>query len=170
MKILSSGEISHILISIVFFSVFLFLFFFTFAKFIEERIILKQIEIVANDFIDDFKNMDIPLDKLKLAISKITLPDISEEDQKVKIKNKKLLIKALIFNGLIALLGGIGVFYLWKKDGINIKEILRKNFIVLIFVFIIEVLFLVIIARNFISVDPYVLKARIIENIRNLGY
>jgi hypothetical protein len=168
MKI-SSKELTHILISIVFFSIFLFIFFFTFANIIEEKVVLKQVEIVANEFIDDFKNMNIPLEKVKLALDKIKLSNMSKEDEKTKEKNRKVLIKGLILIGMIVLIGTIIIYYILKNNHVNLKEILRRNFLVLIFIFLIEVSFLLIIAKNYISVDPFVLKSRIIENLMNLG-
>lgn len=147
---------TNILSSVLLISVFIVIFFFTYASRIEKNIVIKQTNQLANNLFNDIAFLK---DKsFKKFIMNLNAGDLSKEDQKVKEQNKKLLYTASLYVGcasiIIILISG---FMIWFYQ-LNWKLLFLLNIITLICVALTEFFFLTFIAQNYISFDPNYVK------------
>ena len=157
----------NIIISIALSSSFIAFFFFTYAKDVERLIVVKNVKYVINDVLGNKTQLipDIGKDIIANKISQTKLPDMTEEDERVKEGNNKLLdasmklySKILIGAAIISII----IAYIYK---FNFSEILLENFILLGAVAFTEYLFLTYIIANYISADPNKLKTKVISKL-----
>lgn len=162
-KIFSAPGITNLIIGIGFFSIFVCIFYFTYATFIEKNIVIKQINYLVDDMTENFTNIgiDLPMKPLKV-------PDMSEADRSIADNNNKLIKKAIQTIGILA---GVCVFIssiLYYFYRFNIKQILIGNFILIFFIAATEFYYSTFIAANYDSVDKNVIKLHILENLRKI--
>jgi len=168
--IFSIKGISNLLIGVTLFSIFLGIFYFTYASKIENEILKIQIKNLVDSFTNDLNKIHIRNINAVLykAINGLKVPDMSEEDKKVNDSNKKLMIKSMKVFGIIALFCIVfitSMFFIYK---IELKSILITNCIILVFVGITEMFFLNMVAKRYNSLDTNTIKKTIIENIIDL--
>ena len=157
-------RISYTLITVSLFILFLIIFYFTFDKYIEKKTTDIQIKEIVDDFEEDFKDVGIDISNFK-GDKEENLEEIKKQDILIEKENKSLVTKAIIFF-LIVLL--ITLFYLYKtRKNINIKETIKKTLILIFFIALTEVTFMLVIAKNYKSVDPNRIKGQIIKNVLN---
>ena len=163
--------ITNILLHVALMAVFLTVFFFTFAQNIEKEIVEEQINFVIKDFVG---NTLKPLDKsvkeqIKNKIdSAFDGIDMTKQDSDVKKNNKEVFDKAMIFVGIlfgIIVLFVIIMGFIYKWSHHYIKYLITASASSLIFVAITETLFLLLIAKNYLSADPNKIKLKIIETL-----
>jgi uncharacterized protein YacL len=171
-NIFSVNFILNILIGVTIFGIFLTIFYFTYAAKIEEEIVNLQMKNLVDDFT---YNLDIlqKEDQQKITdyLNKLELPNTDELDKEVEESNKKIIRNAMIFLGVfsgIMILGSI-LLYVLNKDKISIKYLILNNVILLIFVAVTEIFFLNLVAKKYNSLDPNVIKLKIIEKLQDLG-
>jgi hypothetical protein len=155
------------ILSVAFASSFIAFFFFTYAKNVERLIVVNNVKYIITDLFRDVISK-LPKEFNQLLVSQINnvqLPNMDEEDEKVKKGNEKLLdqswslySKVLIGAAVIALI--ISVLF-----RLNILEIAVTNFVLLGAVALTEYLFLNNVIAKFISADPNVLKLTILEKL-----
>lgn len=154
----------HIFTGVMLFTIFLSIFYFTYASKVEGDIVTEQINITVDSFtqnINDF-NISIPLD----TINK-NKPNMEEENKKINESNHELILDATKYIGIsIAILISIFII-LWLRYRYNIKDIIISNSILIIFVAIIEFFTLLCISAKYQSLDPNQVKLNIINNIEN---
>ena len=161
----------NILIHVGVMALFLTIFFFTIAQYFEKKIIEDQIDFVIDDFVgNSLKPVpETTKNEIKHEInSAFDKQDLSKADESVIKENKKVSKKAWIFVG--TLLGIIliivlifGFKYRWERY--YLKFLFNSALISLIFVAITETIFMFLIARNYLSVDPNKIKMKIIDTI-----
>ena len=163
--------ITNILLHVGLMAVFLTIFFFTFAQNIEKQIVEEQINFVITDIVG---NVFQPLNKeqkkcIKCEINKeFKTLDFNKEDSEVKKSNKQVFDKALIFVGIlfvIVLIFVIIMGFVNKWDHHYIKYLITASVSSLIFVAITETLFLLLIAKNYLSADPNKIQLKIIKTL-----
>jgi len=167
-NILNPRGICNILVALTIFSIFLSIFYFTYASNIENQILNIQIKNLIDNLTSNIKDFNIDTNYLLNLIKNAKLPDLSKEDQDVTNSNSELIKKSLLMFGLFSLVTIIIIIILCYVYKIDIIYILKINFILLIFVAITEIFFLNIIAKSYRSVDPNLIKKNFINNLQNL--
>jgi hypothetical protein len=166
---LKKKNIASIILLVVLISVFVSVFFFTYAYKVEGDIEQEQINYIISDLTNDIKSL-FPSEivkEIKLQMSKVTLPDMTEEDHKTDTNNKSLYIKSIIIFSIILIIG-IGIFYYYSKvNDIDMYQIIKKNLIILLFVALTEFIFLLTIPKNYKVVDPNFVKKIFIESLES---
>lgn len=168
-NILTPNGICNILFSLTIFSVFLSIFYFTYASYIENQILNNQIKILIDNLTYNIKDFDIDTNYLLKIINETKLPDLTKEDNEVKNANNELIKKALLIFGIFSLISIIIISIICYIYKVSIKEILKNNFILLIFVAITEIFFLNVIAKSYRSLDPNIVKKNFINNLQNIN-
>jgi len=170
-KIFSINGAANLLVGTTLFSLFLGIFYFTYASKIENDILSIQIKNLIDNLTGDLNNLNLDentKNQLKDAINIKNKPDLSDEDKNVKDTNKKIIIKTSKIFGSFLFISTFIIILLYFTTKIDIKSILITNIILLIFVAIAEVLFLNLVAKNYRSLDPNVVKQNIVKQILNL--
>ena len=170
-NIVTSGGISNILVGLTMFSIFLAIFYFTYASKIEKDILEIQIKNLIDNLTADLKNVDSSssnTDNLKKIIDSIN-PDLSSEDSRVDESNKAVINKALVSFSIFAVITIIIVSILFYTSGTHIKDIIVMNAILLLFVALTEVFFLNMIAKSYRSLDPNKIKLNIIKKLQSFS-
>ena len=168
-NILTPNGICNILVSLTIFSAFLSIFYFTYASYIENQILNNQIKILVDNLTYNIKDFNIDTNYLLKIINETKLPDLSKEDIEVTNTNSQLIKKSLLIFGIFSLISLIIIFIICYVYKVNINEILKNNFILLVFVAITEIFFLNIIAKSYISLDPNIIKKNFINNLQNIN-
>ena len=171
-------EIIKTIINILLFgalaSSFIGVFFFTYAKNIEQEIVLNNIEYSINELTNDILYilpLDITID-IQKQLNDIKLDDMTEADNKVKKSNKELLKLAFTVQGifLIIVLGIVISLKLYYPNDISLMQIFSENIILLIAIGIIEFIFLKFIAAQFKAADINKIKYEVISTIIDPNY
>lgn len=165
----TSFRISSIFLSLALFSIFVVIFFFTYAQHIEKKIISNQVISVVDDMKEDLDTLKVPKDVTDLILLSSKNPNLEEEDKEISKNNRKLLIKAVLMFGCLFLICVIGIYYFWKRDKYDFKDLLKKNLITMLFVALTEIYFMNRFAKNYISLDPNIVKLELLKNIEKLG-
>jgi cytochrome bd-type quinol oxidase subunit 2 len=155
---------SYTLITVSLFILFLIIFYFTFDKYIQKKTTDIQIKEIVADFEQDFKDVGIDISNFKSDKAE-NLEEIRKQDEIIEKDNKSVVTKAIIVFTIVLL---ITLFYLYKtRKNANIKETIKKTLILIFFIALTEVTFMVVIAKNYKSVDPNRIKGQIIKNVLN---
>lgn len=171
-----SIEIIYIILSIVFPSIFIGIFFFTYGKNIEKECVVNNVNFLIADTIEPIKSF-ISDDQKKIlleSVNNIKLENMDEQDKKVEDSNNLLLKKSFIILSSV-FLGGIVLSYIIYRFFSNKIEsfpvIITKNIIILLLgIVLVEFLFGFFIPSQFISANPNLIKKRICENIKKINY
>ena len=151
-------------------------FFFTYAKNIEKEIVINNIDYLIKDIIGQYKVFLSNNNKtiIRNSINKIKIKDIKNHDEEVKKSNKILLDKTVLIISITLVSALILAYVIFKYNkyhdspsliNLSFFDIIGKNIIILLTVMIIEFLFLKIVIYNHISLEPNVIKKKIIEEI-----
>uniref|UniRef100_A0A6C0HVE5 Uncharacterized protein n=1 Tax=viral metagenome TaxID=1070528 RepID=A0A6C0HVE5_9ZZZZ len=142
---------------------FLTIFFFTFGKEIEHKVVTQNIDYLIDEICDGF--VDTMGDKQKKAIyekiNSFKLEDMSKEDEKVETNNKQLFDKSVTILIILLVLSVFitSIISYFKKY--NYLEIVTENIILLLFVGLCEFIFLVYFGSKFISANVNFIKGKI---------
>ena len=167
-KIISFGGIANILVGVTIFSLFLSIFFFTYAAKIENKILKIQIKNLVDNFVGDLDSLNLDESRKTQLIELIDenmKTDMSDSDKEVNDINKSLVKKSIkIFGGLtIVSIAIVTIMYFTVK--IEIGNILLSNLIVIVFVALLEIFFLNFIAKRYRSLDTNTVKKNIVEEL-----
>lgn len=157
-------DICQIILNISFISVFIGVFFFTYASKVEQDILKDQTNYIAKHIADDFK-LFVSNETKQGIKANIKSVNMDEEDKEVKEANSKLAKKALILLGVFFLMGLITAFTIikWK----NIKtNIFLQAMVILLFVAITEFAFLNLVARNYRIADVNYVKKQFLIAVK----
>lgn len=157
--------IINVIVSVALISTFLGFFFFTYVAKVEQEIVIQQSHLLADNIVD-YVSLYVSPETASTFTSSIQIPDMSENDDIINKINKQLKNKAytiLISLSTILLLTS---YYLCKTNKIEFKEVMKFNFIILIAVSLVEVLFLNLVGRNYITVDMNIIKFNFLKNLR----
>ena len=170
------NELVIIVLEVSLIATFLAVFYFTYVKDIENRIVDTQISYLINDLTDISKYVlsDSQRSTIKEKLDNIQLPDLSEDDKKVIDNNKHLEDKTVFYMSIILCIG-FTIFisyYLYRGKQNRSEEVFQdfvKAFIILICVGLTEYLFLNLIVKNYRSVKVNYIKYKFLENINNFS-
>ena len=165
---LNSKHIAQIILNVILIATFITIFYFTYAKNIEEQILIKQMRYITDNLLDDFSlfatKAQYPL--IKKTLQNIKTPDLSDEDAKVDANNKvvmeqtfKILIPVVVVSLLV-------VFFMGYYYNLSLTNIFIEGLLTLSVVALVEVVFLKYLAGNFYSADPNFVKYKIIDEIQ----
>jgi hypothetical protein len=157
--------------NVLFITLFIGLFFFTYVAYIEESVvqsqmgylseeILSKIKILGNDFITLFGNY----------VNTMGKPNLDKEDKEVEIQNSNVKYKALYANiGFsIIVIGLVYVIYNMSDKSFSISDIIIKNLIILFFIALTEFSFLTYFGSKYVSLNLNAVKYSLINNIQDL--
>jgi len=159
-------SIVNIILSVTFISVFIGIFFFTYAKNIEEKVVQTKSEYIATSTANDVK-MFIPSKFEQKIADNIQEPDMSKEDEEVEKKNNELKNKAYKIL-IIFTLVGISLSYILSRYGkIDFMNAIKVNLLILFFAGLTEFFFLNLIGKNFISADPNFVRQKVLKVVKD---
>ena len=165
-SLFSPQGISNILIGLVLFTVFVSVFYFTYAAAVEGQVVTKQVNILVDSLVGDIGSFGV-------TIPPLVAPDMSAEDLQVKQNNDALLAQATttvgIFVGVVALVVvGLWAFQKYYIGGeFDVLSIGLSNLVLIVFVGLTEYFYLTFISGNYQSMNPNAVKANILKNIVN---
>ena len=162
-----------IILNVIFISVFIGIFFFTYASKVEGEIVKTQVEFLVKDFTQDTLTL-LPKDILQEISAKLKnteLPDMKDIDAIVAQKNKDLVKKAYTALGLLLIAGIIICIFIYRSSNLNIndiKSIIFEVFVMLCCVALTEYVFLNYIAKNYYSIETNTIKREIINLLNDI--
>ena len=165
--------ITYILLHIVVLAIFLTVFFFTYSVTVEKDIVVNQIDFLMDDIFGNFFKGIPQEDKDNITNQLNELMEGSDsafeqQDEEVIENNNKIIKKSLIFLIIIVavIVSMITIVFIMKPwTNSNKKQYLIACVVTLLFVGITEVVFLLLIAKNYLSLDPNNLKENIVEEL-----
>ena len=163
-NIVSVNGITNILVALTMFSIFLAIFYFTYASKIEKDILDIQLKNLVDNLTSDLTSANIDSSQIKKIINNTKI-DLTKEDNEVADENKKIINKAIISFGLFAAVTVTIVSILFYMHDINIRDIIITNLILLFFVAITEIFFLNMIAKSYRSLDPNIVKKNLLDKL-----
>lgn len=159
---------THIILSVVFISCFICIFFFTYATTVERNIVVNQTQNLVDSFTGNISVLFSDNESVKNFVQNMSVKTVNEDDERIKEKNQKILKEAAFVVGISAIcliLLTIILIYLFK---LNYKKLIITNLIVLLCIGIVEFSFLTFIAQNYISFDPNYVKYLLVENLERI--
>ena len=155
----------NLLLSVSFIAIFIAIFFFTYAAYIEQQIIIEQTKNLVNDFTDNIAILYPDNATIQEFVGSLNIPVSQSADDRAVAKNDSLIrisIKYLSIGASIALaLCGL-LIITFDLDWTNI---LIKNLIILCCVAVTEFFFLTFIAAQYISFDPNFVKLVVVNKL-----
>ena len=154
-------------------SVFIGIFFFTYASRIEKNIVDKRSTEIVDSITSNMKAIIPESDKQTIknqVIPFLTIPDsLKQADQNVENANNALQKSAIQYIVIFASVCLIIVLCMSYTFHFSFFEILEENIIVLVFVGITEFLFLTYFAQNYITIDANFVKEKMINTLLKIG-
>lgn len=152
----------NLLCSVLFISIFIVVFFFSYASIMERKVIEQQTQQVVDYFFDDFV---IILQNPKVTtyasniISGLDV-DTQNEDARIKDKNETIIETTLMIILLFGTFLSLLIIFVFVKNcnEVNFTKVFIKNLIVLSVVALTEFLFTTFIASKYITFDPNYIK------------
>lgn len=159
----------NILMCVLFASIFLIIFFFTYVNKIEEKVIINNVNYIIDSVLDGILPF-IPPQNKKAIFDYINSLDL-KIDKAVDIafinSNNKLLQKSVygITALAIVIITIIAVIYLLNKDKLNplLPQIATENLIIVCFIGLTEFVFLNEFASKFISANSNFVKSNLLH-------
>ena len=164
-NILDSHMIINVIMNVGLISIFIAIFFFTYASIVEQDIVKEQTKIVINDLMQ-LANPFLTDEVKKQIYNNIKAPDLSKEDEEVLNANSKLTMTAytnLTVVFIISIVLCIVLAYFYKH---NLLDMLKLNLIIVVLVGLTEFVFLHFIPHKFISADTNWVRGKILSSIR----
>jgi hypothetical protein len=161
---------SHVIINVITFtgfaSIFISIFFFTYASMIEQEIVVTQTDIIVNDIMQTITPL-LSADQKENIKNNLKIPDNSEADLHSLNSNNALMSDA--YTNLLMIFGttmglSLALSILFKH---NYYKILVLNLILLVFIGITEFIFLHFIPKNYIIADTNWVRWKILTDIRS---
>jgi hypothetical protein len=159
--------------------IFLSVFFFTYAAGIEKEIVINQVNFMVDHVYPSGLNLINPDIKSAIVNTVNNIPDNNSIQQNKLIeKNNQDVINSVINTAKIPsiVIGTfiVATFLLQYKypffQKIHILEITKNTAIIVGFVALTEFIFLTYFTRKLISVDPNLIKSKLIDKLNNTMY
>jgi hypothetical protein len=159
----------NIIMSVALASTFIAVFFFTYVKNVERKIVVKNVKYLIDDLTETIIPFLPPNMKkfLYYQLDVVNLPNMSKEDNEVTENNHKLLIKSAKLFGITLVVLFTIAFIICKKYNIDFFENLITSFLLLVAIAGTEYLFLNYIIFNYISANPNKIKLALIKTVVN---
>lgn len=159
----------NIILSLSLVTIFIGIFFFTYAKNLEKKIIIKNIYYLVDNIGDSL----VPLlpgeinEQIYQNLYNFKLPDLSNADINVAEENQKLLVKSCKVIGTLFVVCIAISYFICKKYNLDFTELLITNFFLLLAIIFAEYIFLNTIIFNWIVVDPNKMKTVVINKLQD---
>lgn len=164
------NKIFYVLLQVLFIFVFLTIFFFTYVHYTEKAAFKTQMNIVVDDLSLDINvkplvpkgQEDIATILISGALDlakKKAMKSTSEDDERIKEQNNKIMKKAFLWVGISS--GVLLVFALslyLSGHCLQFHMHIKEALIVVFFVAMTELTFLLVVTREYWSVDPSVVR------------
>lgn len=160
-----------VITNVLFISLFLGFFFFTYVAYIERKVVKSQIEFLGNNILGSINILGPDITKrFKNIVYNLQPLNLSSNDSAVYSMNSSIKYTTLIANFIFTIFVTIGVYFLYSYSdkSFSISHILIKNLIMLIFIALTEYSFLTFFESRFISLNPNYVKYNIIYNLKKL--
>jgi len=134
-----------VLINVLFISLFIGLFFFTYASHIEETVVHSQMKYLSEEIISKINMFGSNITSMfNSYISNIPKPNLDDADKEVEKHNLNIKYTALYANIVFTIVVSILIYFIYSNSdkSFNIKNILIKNGIILFFIALTEYSFL----------------------------
>lgn len=163
---LLSTEITlHIIVIVVFYTIYFFLI----SNVLEKKIIKNQIKKSINDIFNKIELKDLEkkalITKLNTKSQNLKNEDSIVEKSNNDLKNKLFMILGSVLATALIILFIIGFNKKWNFKMIHI--FINSSLITLFFILITEVSFMLLISNNYMKTDPNEIKKKILTNIYN---
>lgn len=163
---LSYETISSIILSVIFVATFLSVFYFTYVAKVENDIVIEQINLLVDDFTKDMKFLSPQqLQLVKSNLKTMKRQNLSKEDAVVEKNNHDIMMKTIYAMIVLNVVGLTIVYFIAKKQGFNMLELLKNNFIILVAIALTEFLFLNLFVRNYISIELNQIKLLVLDKL-----
>lgn len=163
--LLSTEIILHIIVIIIFYTIYFFLI----SNILEKKIIKNQIKKSIDDIFNrtELKNIDKTklINKLDTKSKNLKNEDLIVEKSNNDLKNKLFMILGSVLATALIILFVIGFNKKWNFKMIHI--FINSSLITLFFILITEVSFVLLISNNYMKTDPNEIKKKILTNIYN---
>jgi len=181
----------NVILAVAFFAIAMLFYFFVIAKKIEGEAVVKNTDRVVKTIVAPILAILTPAEKKQIQDAlqdSLAPPDMTKADAEVARRNKKLTQKAIAWMGGGFGLSIVAVLLIWGSQAIyarsrfgtnavrglhypNLGHIVIEVLILTGFVFVAELLFLVIVALQWESVDAYHIELKALEVFqRFIGY
>jgi hypothetical protein len=163
---------ANVIIATAMISVFIGVFFFTYASKIEQDIVVKRTTEIVDSMVSSAQIIP-PSEKALISTQiapNLTIPaSLEQQDAEVAAANKQLMIYAAkaiaIFVSICVIVVGCLVYYYKLPLG----ELIQNNLIILVFVALTEFIFLTFFAQNYITIDGNYVKKTVVESLISFG-
>lgn len=162
---------TSIIFQVSFISIFSIIFYFSYIQKIERKKFHSELKLIVDDIYQDIKD-NIPIiikNNNSKSNNNIIYEKIKSEYNDIFLKkNKDLKLKTIILV-IILICIPIITFIFTKTKGfcILIKDEIYKIFLLIIFIVLTQLLFLNLISKKYISIDPDKIKKKISKTILN---
>ena len=144
--------LANMLVHVSLMSVFIAVFFFTWAAHEEQLVIARQTREIIQELVDETKTLvdnTATNDKIRQAFAAIRAPDTTGADAQVATANGALVRKAALALGAgVALLALVVGFLVWRYE-LSLRHLIRDNLVVLAAAAIVEFSFLTFLASAY---------------------
>lgn len=163
----------NVLFGVLFISIFIVVFFFSYARIMEKNVIEIQTEQVVDYFFDDFVIL-LQNDQVK-DLAKQMLSNLDsyteDDDARIKAKNQEIINQSLMLISIFATVLLLLIIFLFVKNcnKINLQKMFLKNVALLLVVALTEFLFTTYIASKYISFDPNYIKYTLTDAMKEFA-
>ena len=163
----------NVLFGVLFISIFIVVFFFSYARIMEKNVIEIQTEQVVDYFFDDFVIL-LQNDQVK-DLAKQMLSNLDsyteDDDARIKAKNQDIINQSLMLISIFATLLLLLIIFLFVKNcnKIDLQKMFLKNVALLLVVALTEFLFTTYIASKYISFDPNYIKYTLTDAMKEFA-
>lgn len=158
----------HVLFSVLFISIFICVFFFTYAASIEKKIVVSQTRELVDDLTQGANVFWRHTTTLEDFVNRFDEKSSTAADDRVRQQNKALLKEAALVIGVGASILLIVALWLIRVYELDWKNLVWTNVQILLIVAAVEFFFLTFIAQNFKSFDPNYVKGVIVNKLKEI--
>lgn len=164
-----SHFIANTILHVVLISVFIGIFFFTYASKVEKEIVETRSIAIVQDLMKDYNALAPSSFTGKTISQNINTPDMSKDDAEVEYNNKLLIMKVIKVLSIGFTIGILVVISICIYFKIPLKPLIITNLVSLFFVALTEFSFLTFFAKNYITIDSNYVKKVAIKTLINYG-
>ena len=167
---MEARDVAYILLGVILIASFITIFFFTYVSKVEGQVVKNQIADIVGNLTDNTKLIFTPtqLNIISAVLEQyLTMPDMRETDDRAEQNNREIQQNAIKIFGIGIAIGVFILLLMWYKYKFSMAELLKYSFITLFMIGITEYLFVTIVSKNYIIVDPNYVRYLIVRNLRD---